>query len=153
MPVRLGPGVMPEGQGWTRVSVPVRVGQCGRKTRNCAEPSAQKGGGCMSIRTRPRIPTYRLHKQSGQAVVTLSDGQGGRRDVLLGNYGTEESKAEYQRVLLEWEANGRRLPARQEAADLTVAEVIERYWRHVGGYYRHADGTPTSEVTSLRYSL
>ena len=30
------------------------------------------------------VPSYRLHKQSGQAVVTLPDGLGGRRDVLLG---------------------------------------------------------------------
>lgn len=65
----------------------------------------------MSVHTRPRVPSYRLHKQSGQAVVTLPVGQGGRRDVLLGKYGTDESKAEYQRVLVEWEASGRRLPA------------------------------------------
>ncbi len=31
---------------------------------------------------RNTIPTYRLHKQSGQAVVTLPDGIGHRRDVL-----------------------------------------------------------------------
>jgi hypothetical protein len=42
-----------------------------------------------------------LHRQSGQAVVTLPDGLGGRRDVLLGNHGTPESRAEYLRVLAE----------------------------------------------------
>jgi hypothetical protein len=57
----------------------------------------------MSKRTR-RIPSYRLHKQSGQAIVTLTDGLGRRRDVLLGRYGTPESRAEYVRVLAEWEA-------------------------------------------------
>jgi integrase len=107
----------------------------------------------MSVHTKPRVPSYRLHKQSGQAVVTLPDGLGGRHDVLLGKYDTEESKAEYQRVLLEWEANGRRLPARQATADLTVAELIERFWRWSEGYYRRADGTPTSEVDALRHSL
>src|SRR5262249_13187499 len=55
------------------------------------------------------VPSYRLHKQSGQAVVTLPDGLGGRRDALLGKYGTAESRAEYLRALAEWEANGRRL--------------------------------------------
>ena len=37
-----------------------------------------------------RVPSYRLHKPSGQAVVTL-DG----RDFYLGAYGTPASKAEY----------------------------------------------------------
>ncbi len=41
---------------------------------------------------RNAIPTYRLHRQSGQGVVTLPDGLGSRRDVLLGSYGTRESR-------------------------------------------------------------
>jgi hypothetical protein len=32
--------------------------------------------------------SYRLHRRSGQAVVTLTDGLGTRRDVLLGPYDT-----------------------------------------------------------------
>ena len=35
----------------------------------------------MSDRKRS-VPSYRRHKQSGQAIVTLSDGLGGRHDVL-----------------------------------------------------------------------
>ena len=35
----------------------------------------------MSRRTK--VPSYRLHKQSGQALVTLTDGLGNRRDVPL----------------------------------------------------------------------
>jgi integrase len=107
----------------------------------------------MSTHPRPRVPSYRLHKQSGQAVVTLPDGRGGRRDVLLGKYDTPESKAEYQRVLLQWEAAGRHLPGPEAAADLTVAELIERFWRWSEGYYRRADGSPTSQVDALRHSL
>jgi integrase len=107
----------------------------------------------MSTHTNPRVPSYRLHKQSGQAVVTLPDGLGGRRDVLLGKHDTEESRAEYRRVLVEWEANGRRLPARESPADLTMAELIERFWRWSEGYYRRADGTATSQVDALRHSL
>jgi len=46
---------------------------------------------------RPRsVPSYRRHKQSGQAVVTLADAvTGQRRDLLLGKLGSRESKAEY----------------------------------------------------------
>jgi integrase len=103
---------------------------------------------------RPRVPSYRLHRQSGQAVVTLTDSlTGQRKDRLLGKYGTAASKEEYKRVVLEWEANGRRLPEAAPASDLTIAELIERYWRHVEGYYRHADGTPTGEVQAMRYAL
>jgi hypothetical protein len=83
---------------------------------------------------RNRIPSYRLHKRSGQAVVTLPDGLGGRRDVLLGAYDTPESRAEYLRVLAEWEAAGRGLPRRDPGAGLSVAELILVYWRHCEGY-------------------
>jgi hypothetical protein len=74
---------------------------------------------------KSHVPTYRLHKQSGQAVVTLLDGLGGRKDVLLGRYGTPECRAEYLRVLAEWEANGRRLPRPAAApADVSLNELI-----------------------------
>jgi integrase len=103
---------------------------------------------------KPRIPSYRLHRQSGQAVVTLTDAATGqRKDHLLGRYNTSASKEEYKRVVLEWEVNGRRLPDAAAATCLSVAELIVRYWQHVLGYYRHADGTPTGEVQAMLYSL
>jgi integrase len=103
---------------------------------------------------KPRVPSYRRHKQSGQAIVTLTDAvTGRRRDVLLGKYNTEASREEYKRVVVEWEANGRHLSDATQASDLTIAELIDRYWQHVEGYYRHADGTPTGEVQAMRYAL
>jgi hypothetical protein len=79
---------------------------------------------------RKTIPTYRLHRQSGQAVVTLPDGLGGRRDVLLGKHGTAESRVEYARVIAEWEANCRRLPTGEVAAtSLSVNELALAYWK------------------------
>jgi integrase len=101
---------------------------------------------------RPRIPSYRLHKQSGQAIVTLSNGTGERRDVLLGRYGTAESQAEYTRVLAEWQANGRRFP-QAAATDLTVNELLLAFWRHAEQHYRRPDGTPTAEIDCLRAAL
>jgi len=67
---------------------------------------------------RAKTPSYRHHKQSGQAIVTLMDGLSGRRDALLGQYGTPESRAEYVRVVGEWKANGRRLPHKPTVAEL-----------------------------------
>jgi len=73
---------------------------------------------------QPAIPAYRLHNQSGHAVVTLPDGFRRRRDILLGKYGTPESRREYARVLAEWESNGRRLPQPAAAPDVTVNELV-----------------------------
>src|SRR5262249_47123206 len=93
------------------------------------------------------------HKQSGQAIVTLTDGLRARRDVLLGKYGMAASRAEYARVIAEWEANGRRLPSQVTGKDLTVNELAVRFWDHVEQHYRRPDGTPTSEVDGYRLSL
>src|SRR5262249_51913117 len=108
-------------------------------------------------RTMPRpvsVPSYRLHKQSGQAVVTLPDGLGGRRDVLLGPHGSPQSHTEYARVLAEWVAGGRRLPDRgaegSAPADLTVNELLVPFWRWAERHYRDADGNQARELENLR---
>src|SRR4051794_31666809 len=62
----------------------------------------------------PRTPSYRLHKPTGQAVVTLSG-----QDRYLGKHGTAASLAEYDRVIAEWLAGGRAITSR-EAAGLVM---------------------------------
>src|SRR5262245_36491404 len=105
-------------------------------------------------RRRSEVPSYRRHKQSGQAIVTLTDVLGKRRDVLLGRYGSAESKVEYRRVLAEWEAAGQRLPqpASTPAPDLTVNELALAYYRFAKTYYVK-DGRPTSEVATIKQAL
>src|SRR5690349_15175286 len=105
--------------------------------------------------SRPRgIPSYRRHNQSGQAVVTLTDLSGRRRDVYLGDYGTAASRQEYARVIAEWEAAGRRLPApNAQAPDLSVNELALAFMRHAEQHYRRPDGTHTSEVAEYRLTL
>ncbi len=44
-----------------------------------------------------KLPSYRLHKPTGQAVVTLSG-----RDHYLGKFGTPHSHNKYQRLIGEW---------------------------------------------------
>jgi hypothetical protein len=51
------------------------------------------------------FPSYRLHKPSGQAVVTLSG-----KDFYLGPWKSAASREAYDRLLAEWISNGRRLP-------------------------------------------
>jgi integrase len=103
---------------------------------------------------RNSIPSYRKHKATGNAVVTLTDPAGGRKDYYLGPYGSAESKAEYGRIISEWTAAGRCLPhAGPAPADLTVNELLVRFWTHVEAYYRDADGTPTREAENYKHSL
>src|SRR5688500_13320134 len=93
------------------------------------------------------VPSYRLHKQSGQAVVTLPDGLGNRRDVLLGPHGSPGSHAEYARAVAEWQANGNRPPATPDRRrDLTVNELVVHFLDHAEQHYRHPDGQPTGEA-------
>jgi integrase len=82
------------------------------------------------------VPSYRRHKQSGQAIVTVRLPDGRRRDVLLGRYGTPESKAEYRRVLAEAEAGTLAAPLPSAAApDVTLNELLLRFVRFAEGFY------------------
>ncbi len=93
-----------------------------------------------------RLPSHRLHKPSGRAVVTL-----GGRDHFLGPWGSEESREAYRRVIGEWLAT--ELPARlRKHGGLTVAELILAYWKHAKGYYRK-HGVMTSEVGAIKVAL
>jgi integrase len=94
-----------------------------------------------------RVPKYRKHKQSGQAIVTLSG-----RDYLLGPHGTKASKLEYDRLIGEWLQRGRQIQPGPQNAELTVVELIVAYLHFVRGYYRK-NGQPTTEVESIRLSL
>jgi hypothetical protein len=106
-------------------------------------------------RRRKPVPSYRLHKQSGQAIVTLTDGLGKRRDVLLGRYGTPESQAEYRRVLAEWQAAGGRLqqPSQGTAAGLTVNELLVACWQHAVTYYGFDREPDRGDAFCLRDAL
>jgi hypothetical protein len=74
-------------------------------------------------------PSYHLHKPSGQAVVTL-DG----RDIYLGKHDTPESRREYDRLIAEWLANGRRLTpgaaGEPVPAGLTVNALLVPFLDH-----------------------
>ncbi len=96
--------------------------------------------------TSTRIPSYRRHKPSGQAVVTL-DG----KDRYLGRHGSAASRAEYDRLIAEWTAQGRRLP--DSETGMTIGELILAYWRRCQGHYRKPDGSNTSELHLVRLAM
>lgn len=100
-------------------------------------------------------PSLRPHKASGRGVVTLNG-----VDHYCGPWPKgkkkppEETKAEYDCLVAEWLANGRRLPEKGSEPDvLTVGELIVRFWAHAEVYYRHPDGESTTELRDYRPSL
>lgn len=92
------------------------------------------------------LPAYCLHRASGQAVVRL-DG----RDIYLGKHDSKESRAEYDRLVGEWLAAGRRLAV--DPASITIAELLAAYLRHANSYYRNPDGTPSRELERIKLSM
>jgi site-specific recombinase XerD len=100
---------------------------------------------------KPRIPSYRLHKSSGQAIISIRG-----RMFYLGEFNSPKSRSEYGRLIAEWSANdygsppGR--PPDVPSSQLTCDELAAAYWTYAEGYYVK-DGGPTSEVDSIRQAL
>ena len=105
------------------------------------------------MRTPPK-PRKKICNGIPYVVVTLPDGSGKRKDKVLGRWDSPRAETEYSRLIQEWETNGRRLnEAKVGGSDLTINELLDRFWEHVERYYRHPDGSPTSEVDNHKLSL
>jgi integrase len=95
-----------------------------------------------------QVPSYRLHKQSGQAIVSLSG-----RDHVLGKFDSKESREKYDRLIGEWLSNGRRSDYRN-ADGVTVSRVIAEFWAHAKSYYVGPGGEVRgSEADNFRVAL
>lgn len=81
-------------------------------------------------RLKHSVPKYRRHRSSGQAVVTLNG-----RDHYLGPHGTKASHIEYDRLIGEWLARGRR-PLIEANHSIPIVELCLRYWQFASSYYR-----------------
>lgn len=96
-------------------------------------------------RTRNFIPTYRFHKQSGQAVSDFYDPKTGRkRCVSLGRWESSESRREHARLVAELAV----APVTQAdggTVGITVSELLLAFLQHAEQHYRRTDGTrPTN---------
>jgi integrase len=93
-------------------------------------------------------PSYRLHKPTGQAVVSFN-----RKDHYLGKYGTPESRLRYERLITQWMQTGTAPTAAPDASnDLTVAELCAEYLRFASGYYVKANA-PTSQLGNVKRAI
>ncbi len=101
-----------------------------------------------------RVPSLRLHKHSGNAVVTVRG-----RDIYCGKWGTPEAEAHYRRVIADLVASGpevvrhhglarpggqRRAFVPPTARAITVSELLLAYVEFAEGYYR-----PPSRETEI----
>lgn len=93
-------------------------------------------------RPKKRIPSYRLHRSSGQAVVTISG-----IDYYLGRHGTKASEREYDRLVSEWLESGRSPSFGAAASELSIAELLLGYLKHAKDYY--GDG-PRGEYANMK---
>ena len=93
-----------------------------------------------------RKPVYGLHGKSGLARTTVN----GKR-VLIGVYGSPESKAAFDKIMADWEAaHFERRPTVDVA--LTVSRLAVLFLKHADKEYRR-DGVPTGETANFRHAL
>jgi len=94
------------------------------------------------------IPSYRLHRASGQAIVTL-DG----KMHYLGEYGSPESRKKCADLIKKYEDAGHRLPPTRDQAEITVEELVGKYLEYCEGYYLDPDGKPSQTYDRIRRVL
>ena len=96
----------------------------------------------------PRIPSYRLHTPTGQAVVTISG-----KDFYLGKHDSPMRHAAYKRLIAEWLAN-HQLESRPASSSRTVNEILLAYLRHAQQYYRkHGKPKPNNSLAFRQLSV
>lgn len=93
-----------------------------------------------------KVPSYRRHKATGQAVVTLSG-----RDHYLGRFDSKESRQKYDSLIAEYLAAGRLDVVEQPGslADVLIDDLILAFWKEKQNYY-FKDGKPTSEHSAYK---
>lgn len=125
----------------------------------------------MARRPTNAVPGYLFHRARGVAYVNMN----GKVIYLPGEYGSKESRAEYDRLIALWTLSGRQLPDQLAPAptqptaasilqaalpvlsgpvrtSLTVAELADAYLTYCESYYVK-DGQQTTQVRIVRDAL
>ncbi len=112
---------------------------------------------CPHAAPKSAQPNYLHHKPTGQAYVRLPDGNGGRRAVYLGAFGSPESKLEHARILAQLAVAPVPTPPSRcgpsRTSDITLNEVYLAFRGYAEKHYRRADGTVTNEPAQYRQTF
>jgi len=104
----------------------------------------------MSGHKPPHLPKYRHYKPKNLAVVRF-DG----KDIYLGKYDSDESKEKYARLIAERFGRSHEGPPTRHSneSDLTIDELILRYWTEHVEVYHIKDGKPTDRQHHIRLAF
>ncbi|MDP7303730.1 MAG: tyrosine-type recombinase/integrase [Pirellulaceae bacterium] len=97
-----------------------------------------------------KVPSYCLHKHTGQAVVRING-----QDHYLGKYGSPESREEYARLVSELSAtksNGSPSAQNGPNSTLSINELLLAYSQFAQSYYVK-DGKPTKELACMAEAI
>ncbi len=100
-----------------------------------------------------RVPKYRFHKGSGQALVQIN----GQR-IYLGVHGTAESQEKYRRIVAEWLESRQTPPVsdgngkRNGHPAISINEMLLAFWQFAETYYCK-DGQPTKELECTKEAI
>ncbi|MDP6370804.1 MAG: hypothetical protein QF615_14440, partial [Planctomycetota bacterium] len=104
----------------------------------------------ITNRRQARLPKHCHHKPSGRGYVRIP----GFKMVYTGKWDTHEADAEYMRLIQEWLAADRQVPARWESAgDYDITDLLSEFMVWADGHYRREGGTTSREVDNLRLAL
>lgn len=99
---------------------------------------------------RWKLPTYRLHKSSGRAVVQFKPLYGPKRKYLNGAYGSRESRDHFASILAECNAWIRRQNGSERRSNLTVAELAVSWLQYCYEHYGAGDKESHSCARAVR---
>ena len=79
---------------------------------------------------RKNLPGYLRHKPSGQAYCLING-----KFVYLGKFGSKASRQQYEEVIAEYLANGKKLPPTRSQNEITILEFAISYLEYAKEYY------------------
>ena len=94
---------------------------------------------------RNKSPKYQRQRRGGENDLAFVELNVNR--FYLGKYGTDESKREYRRFVIEWMSRDG-LPCADDRY-ITVLELVSAFWEHSKRHYHRADrSSPVSGQTT-----
>ncbi len=96
---------------------------------------------------KKNIPSYRLHKPTSQAIVSLRG-----KMFYLGQYKSQASWERYNELIAEYLTNDCKLPPTRSRNEISIEELVIRFLEYAEGYYVK-NGKPTDTFTHCRLAL